>query len=296
VSVCVCFSDLALLSIDCSCHDVDEDGASDGDQVYMQADYSVSCTSEKYRVGYYWAVVCIFIYPIGIPALYYYLLRTHRQDIMCRDIPSASPQAEADRARRLRPLSFLFQSYRPRLWYWEIVETLHRLLLTGVLVLVEQGSPIQIIVGILIALLFLMIYERFEPYDDSFILPIKLVSQWQIFSVFFLALLIKADFPSIGPVALGACIVVVIFLNIFLDVFKLLSTFVVVYRSNSRSSLLLDQSLSPDQLSSESSPPFPSYTPPRQISINRDDAKVEKEDGTSRSPSRVSDALPMSVL
>jgi hypothetical protein len=189
----------------------------------MRADYSVSCSSAKYHLGFLWAIVCIVIYPVGIPSLYFYLLYNSRADIAARDYPLDDPIDEAARARRLSPLSFLFESYRPSLWYWEIIETAQRLLLTGILVLVGQGSAVQIIVGSLLTLVFMQIYQTIQPYADPFILPIKVVSQWQIFFVFYITLLLKADFPSLPSSALAFCVMVTMLLNIFLDLYKLFS-------------------------------------------------------------------------
>ena len=60
-------------------------------------------------------------------------------------------QEARKRATRLQPLKLLFKSYATSLWFWEVVETANRLLLTGVLVIIAQGSAVQIVVGFAIA-------------------------------------------------------------------------------------------------------------------------------------------------
>ena len=45
-----------------SCHDV---GSHDEKEEYMTADYSVSCDSERYSFAFWWAVVMVFVYPLG---------------------------------------------------------------------------------------------------------------------------------------------------------------------------------------------------------------------------------------
>jgi hypothetical protein len=141
------------------------------------------------------------------------------------DVEESSMSVElTDAARakqaKLNSLSFLYESYQPRYWWWEIAETSQRLILTGVLVLIAQGSAFQIIVGAMLSLLFLHLNARYEPFSDGFVLSIKIVSYWQIFFVFWIALLIKADFPSIGSLSLGVCLIITIFMNIFLDLWK----------------------------------------------------------------------------
>jgi hypothetical protein len=200
----------------------------------MTADYTVSCDSAEYRFGFIWACVMILVYPIGCPAYYFYLLYNVRHQIQMgygddtmsekvgESLESLETVSEEMRAKqqKLVSLKFLYDSYQPHYWWWEIAETTQRVLLTGILVLIAQGSAIQIVVGALLTLSFLRMYARYEPYRDSFVLSIKIISYWQIFFVFWIALLIKADFPSMSDRSLGLCLVFVIFANIFNDLWK----------------------------------------------------------------------------
>lgn len=217
----------------------------------MTVDYTVSCDSSEYRFGFIWACVMVLVYPIGCPAYYFYLLYGVRHEIQCRNrngegdvsFSGSTNRSTNDNAslngedrengedlelseesrlkqEKLLSLRFLYESYHPHYWWWEIAETTQRLLLTGILVLIAQGSAIQIVVGALLTLTFLQLYARYEPFTDDFVLSIKIVSFWQIFFVFWIALLIKADFPSMSFHSLGVCLVIVIFANIFIDVWK----------------------------------------------------------------------------
>ncbi len=47
------------------CANVDPESVADGPDLYMTADYSISCSSERYVFGVSWAVAMIFVYPIG---------------------------------------------------------------------------------------------------------------------------------------------------------------------------------------------------------------------------------------
>jgi hypothetical protein len=197
----------------------------------MSADYSVSCDSEKYRFGYIWAIAMVFVYPVGCPLYYFYLLYDVRNEIKTRfDNPltetSTGEVSDESRLKRQKLLSlrFLYESYRPSYWWWELVETSQRLLLTGILVIIGQGSAIQILVGSLISLCYMFAHRQYEPDMDDLIFSIKTVSFWQIFLVFWIALLIKADFPSISVEKLGVSLIFVIFLNLFLDLWKVSAT------------------------------------------------------------------------
>lgn len=209
-----------------SCEDVDPDDAADGEDRFMMADYSVSCSSSEYYFGFFWAVGSVVVYPIGIPAYYLYLLFSERTDIMCRDDVSCCEEEVDIRSRRLRPLRLLFEAYEPRLWYWAFVETARRLSLTGVLVVIAQGSAIQIVVGLSLSLFFLKLYDFSKPYSDDTVQSVEMIAQWQVYFVFFLALLLKADFGSFGTVMVEFFLIVVLFANILHDLGKLAMTYI----------------------------------------------------------------------
>jgi hypothetical protein len=175
-----------------SCQDVDPDDDVSGDDEYMTVDYSVSCSSSKYHFGFAWAIASILVYPIGIPAYYFYVLYTSREMIQNRDnltslLPStSSDEQSADNVTtHLQSILLLFEAYEPKYWYWEVVETMRRLMLTGVLVLIAQGSAVQIVVGICLSLFFLVLYDTYPPFADPIVGQVEGVSQRQILSVFF---------------------------------------------------------------------------------------------------------------
>jgi hypothetical protein len=205
----------------------------------MSADYSVSCHSEKYQFGFIWAIVMVFVYPIGCPLYYFCLLYDVRHEIRTRfDNPPASESIGGTedstageaidqwrmKQQKLLSLRFLYESYSPNYWWWELVETSQRLLLTGILVIIGQGSAVQILIGSLISLCYIFAHRQYKPDMDALVFSIKIICFWQIFFVFWIALLIKADFPSISVERLGLCLIFVIFLNLFIDLWKVSAT------------------------------------------------------------------------
>lgn len=166
------------------------------------------------------------MYPIGVPAFYLYLLFSARADIISREDVTCSEEESNQRMQRLRPLRLLYETYEPKLWFWALVETARRLMLTGFLVVIAQGSAVQIVVAIMLSLFFLKLYDSWKPYVDGKIQSIEAVAQWQVFFVLFLALLLKADFGSLDIVVLDVCLVVAIFANVLLDLVKFVMTFI----------------------------------------------------------------------
>ena len=66
------------------CQNVDPDDTANGNDEYLRADYGISCSSDRYYMGRAYAIVMIFVYPVGVPVFYFWLLFSHRQDITSR--------------------------------------------------------------------------------------------------------------------------------------------------------------------------------------------------------------------
>jgi hypothetical protein len=90
-------------------------------------------------------------------------------------------------------LSFLWEAYEPRFWYWEIIETTRRIMLTAVLSVLDPGSSGQSIVAVLIALFYIKVYGYFNPYREDSDDILSETGQFQIFFTFFCALIIQND-------------------------------------------------------------------------------------------------------
>ena len=55
------------------------------DSSWLAADYAVSCRSRRYAVHRVYAIFCIFIYPVGVPAVFLALLLSVRDRVTTRD-------------------------------------------------------------------------------------------------------------------------------------------------------------------------------------------------------------------
>ena len=84
--------------------------------------------------GLWLAVVCMFIYIIGIPAVMFFVLFSNRKAI--KDTSSVKHASIKKR------FGTLFRMYEPKYYYWEIVETVMKGFMTGALV-VQNRTLIQ---------------------------------------------------------------------------------------------------------------------------------------------------------
>lgn len=132
------------------CIDVDPDGILPLEQRrYLLSDMSISCSSARYVFGMTWAVVMVFVYPIGVLSFYFFLLYKNRVAIMTRtgggrngedavsvrddDCSAAAnehgggPGGLQGGSRMLtnnkfpithNEIKFLYTAYEGRVWYW----------------------------------------------------------------------------------------------------------------------------------------------------------------------------------
>ena len=120
---------------------------------------------------------------------------------------------------RVNHLELLFGPYEPEFYYWEVIETVRRLLATSVLLLVPS-TMLRIIVSILLSMLTLKLYGYFEPYTDRSDDILAEALQW-ITCLIMLTLLLtmtNADNVQYYMIALQLIAVLVIFVLLVSDI------------------------------------------------------------------------------
>ena len=174
---------------------------------FLKVDYSIDCASAEHKMYELYAQVCVIIYPLGIPLFYVWLLHRARKKLdpgqkhmegrygMEKGMKRAIEERERFEEEQLeiRSLAFLYDSYEPKYYWFEVVETLRKLMLSGGLVLLDPGSVSQVIISIFICLASIRIFSGCEPYIEYKVDVFMEMSQWQIFFVMFAALLIRVD-------------------------------------------------------------------------------------------------------
>jgi len=176
----------------------------------------------------------IFVYPIAIPFMYWWLLKSKKDDINppFRMVENKSRdfaiEQQNDIAKEIQKkillqyefeeedksfedvcekvkdehrssndqieyLGFLYDSYKPSVWWWEVFDSERRLFLTGMLVFFLDGTAVQIVIAMIISFLSFKIYSYYQPYLASGIALLSDITQYQIFFTLFGALLIKVN-------------------------------------------------------------------------------------------------------
>lgn len=118
----------------------------------------------------------ILLVPIGIPFTYFVLLWRRRDRIRL-------PVEEREKDEELSGVAFLFDSYKPKFWWFEVLESGRRLALTGALGAVEPGSVLQICTGMLICMLGGVAYSAAKPYANNRDNALQILANFQVFII-----------------------------------------------------------------------------------------------------------------
>jgi len=75
-----------------------------------------------------------------------------------------------------RRYGHLFQHYRADAWYWNVQESIRKLLLTSVIVFFGRGSNLQLLVGLFVSVLAHLLHLYFAPFKLAFLNAVQNLS------------------------------------------------------------------------------------------------------------------------
>jgi hypothetical protein len=177
-----------------------DDGSS-----YLVADYSINCNAPGRYVYIIYGILMIFIYPIGIPFVYAVVLIRNRHEInpdwrrvVAEDekafVSNSVIQQEKIKVRNtyesIKNIKFLYDSYTPKRWYFELIDCGRRLMLGAIPVLILRGSSLQIVIVLIISLASVAAFMYLNPYIHAHDNELAILAQWSITMVVVAALVV----------------------------------------------------------------------------------------------------------
>lgn len=162
---------------------------------FLVSDLTINCTDAIYYNFRWWAVVMVIIYPVGITASFWFLLNQCRIEIVNRvDITRihhskgvkvrSESQDRKDKPptldRLVKHIGFLYQSYKPEFWYWEIIEVFRRLMLTSLLTVFISNIAVQATCFVGVSIIFVKIYQWYKPFQSHAENVLGEIGQYQI--------------------------------------------------------------------------------------------------------------------
>ncbi|CAM9177599.1 unnamed protein product [Choristocarpus tenellus] len=147
----------------------------DVEERYLRADFRIKCDSEEHSRYICFAAIMIFIYPIGIPAAFAFVLwkqkgpinpPSNEEKLTKEEYVEEKQLVKLSKDKNVAPTSFLWESYSPRGYYYEVVECGRRLILTSILVFILPNTSGQVAMGSIFAFLSLIVFEILKPHLD----------------------------------------------------------------------------------------------------------------------------------
>ena len=140
------------------CRDEKEEFCSE----YLRADYSIQCQSPRYNHLLIVAYIST-AYILALPVASFTILWRLRRVILTTADGDTGPCTET-----ITGLRFLFENYKASSWYWELIETSRKVVLTCGLILVGQESRSYIGLAWVIAGMYGVIFSWTKPIQDTF--------------------------------------------------------------------------------------------------------------------------------
>jgi hypothetical protein len=192
--------------------DTIDDSAADTTS-YLRADYSIQCGTAKHTLYRVYAGFMVIIYPLGIPALYAWLLWSNRHKLSSSN-ESSVRMLNRNKDVSLRSTRFLWKSYTPNMYYWEVIECLRRLSLTGAIVFIAPGTAAQAAVACVLAVVSAVVAVYCRPHVEALDGQIYTVGAIIIFFSMFLSLAMKANVSNETDYSQHVFAVVLVVLNV----------------------------------------------------------------------------------
>jgi len=149
-------------------------------------DFSVDCNSSKHTFVAVLAIVGIAVYPVGVPVVFLYLLWRDEQQRVPGAEQTVSVAADSS-------FHFLRADYKSKYYFYECVILLEKMLLTGLLAFVDQGSTTQAFVGGCIAFAFFAIQVKTWPFVATIDNVLKATAEAQLFVTLFVTVVLRTN-------------------------------------------------------------------------------------------------------
>lgn len=188
----------------------------------LEVNYSVNCDESDYHVVRIVATLLMLAWPIGIPVgLLCILMRQKRTATAhwnAKQNSASTPVDDFETAETLAEYSYthmtttttfcIVQSYRPQCFWYEPVDMLRKLCLSGLLQFFERGTAAQVVVGCVLAFCSFGMQQRLQPYLEPEANTLKALVEAQIFMAFLVSFVLRVlprefAYEPFGPIFYG---------------------------------------------------------------------------------------------
>ena len=146
-----------------ACHTICVDEEDENCERFLRADYSVECTNSEFKRSVIVAF-CTIAYIAFLPTASLIILWRHKSYLKQQQSQNLNFKSR----EVLTGLRFLFENYSEQTWYWELVETIRKVVLTSGLILVGSESRAYVGLACVISGLYGMFFAYKRPVMDPF--------------------------------------------------------------------------------------------------------------------------------
>lgn len=155
----------------------------DGLNYYLRVDTDIMCDSLPYYIGRAWAIVMVLVYPLGVPLTFLYFFLKYQDYFKSRDIIKVSYESNMVELRKkdknkhflsnsdahhlLSSIDFLYASYKPKYYFWEIIEIAKKLYLISLSSILIHSDTVRIIVNLVVTIGFMKLNAEYMPLDSE---------------------------------------------------------------------------------------------------------------------------------
>ena len=152
----------------------------------LEVDYSVYCSDPDFYPTRWIARILVIVVPVGFPVTLLGLLWRK-----VRVVGDVQLSAEAVHQRIAETYGVCVNDYRPDCWYYEPLDMLRKLALTGLLQFVNRGTATQVFCGCGLAFVMSGLQLRLQPYSEIEANILKTLVDAQLFLTFLLSFLLR---------------------------------------------------------------------------------------------------------
>ena len=130
-------------------------------ETFLRTDFTINCSSQEFRQPVIVAYISV-IYIIALPTSAIIILWRHWKTLKTL----ADESTYSQRSEVIAGLSFLFQNYKIRRWYWEFVEAGRKVILTSGIILLGAESRAYIGMALILSAFYGMFFAHTKPIED----------------------------------------------------------------------------------------------------------------------------------
>ena len=157
----------------------------DNGKSYLRSDYSLECYTVEHKIIMSFAGVMAILYPFGIPFCYGLILHRNRSKLTME----LSREASTD----LAAFKDLWRPYQPEVYFYEVIECLRRVVLSGIVVFIFPNTAGQVAMAFLLAMVFFAVLMALNPYMNPWDAWLARFGHAIVMMSMFMALLQKVD-------------------------------------------------------------------------------------------------------